>query len=106
MSEPVTFAEAAKVTLADIIWSGQREAQLAYMRGHLDVLDVLGIDTNPTPDPAWWTDWLAEQRRAAEAARDYSNKPAPKTAAQIHAEVAHSWKVAQREIDERHGGGE
>ncbi len=95
MTHPRTFAEVAAAVVDDLTWSNPMFVW-GYMRGHLDSLDVLGIDTNPDPDPEWLTSYLDQQRAAVARQREYRT-PA-RTAQQIRAEVAWSWRQAERQV--------
>lgn len=93
MTAPSTFSEVAATVVDDLTWSDPLFVW-GYLRGHLDSLDVLGIDTNPDPDPAWLTAYFTRQRAEVRRARQYTRPP--KTAAQIAAEVAWSWRTTER----------
>lgn len=67
-----------------------------YLRGHLDCLEVLGVDVQPEPEPEWLARYFAEQRETLAERRAY--KTSPRTAAQIAAEVAYSWRQAERQM--------
>lgn len=95
MKQPRTFAEVAAAVVDDLTWSDPMFVW-GYMRGHLDSLDVLGIDTNPDPDPEWLTSFLDRQRAEVRRRREYDRPP--KTAQQIAAEVTWSWRQAERQV--------
>ncbi|WP_336922379.1 hypothetical protein [Aquipuribacter sp. SD81] len=66
-----------------------------WLDGYADACAVSGVTVAPLPSPQWLEDYLARQRSAVADARSYAHKPAPKTAAQIAAEVAYSWRRAE-----------
>lgn len=95
---PSTFAEAA-VAFVDDVTRCNPYFTWGYLRGHLDCLDVLGVDVQPEPDPEWLARYFAEQRQTLAERRAY--KTPARTAAQIAAEVAYSWRQAERRQPER-----